>query len=379
MNTKPFLIVALLASAFAPALSNAAVNSMEPGYEFSFSVDDADADVRGGAPGERKMVRAVEIRGGDAVMAGMPHPALGGALMLPLGKLVKNAPYTAEVINEQQQTLADGNQIVKKHTSLSYRDSAGRTRQEMRDDSGAVKSISIHDPAAGYSVILNPATKTGVKRIFASLPPRALARAGELRQDRMAMRLERGAARREGMEGKEGKEGMPGREQIIVKRIERAEGQATARIHENVRIQVLGQMEGRAMPGLERLNELGPMLAGSFGDMKWSSKATVRELGSKDIEGVNATGKLRSYDIPAGAIGNRNAIVVSNESWFSPELQVTVMMKRSDPRTGEKIYRLAGIKRDEPAAALFAIPSDYAVREPTVRIERLEKKMEEKK
>lgn len=371
MNTKHSLIAALLASAFAPALSNAAVNSMEPGYEFNFSVDDADTEVRGSAPGERQMVRAVEIRRGDAVMAGMPHPALGGALMLPLGKLVKNAPYTAEVINEQQQTLADGNQIVKKHTSLSYRDSAGRTRQEMRDDSGAVKSISIHDPAAGYSVILHPATKTGVKRIFASLPPRA--RAGELRQNRPEMRLERGEARRQA------KEGMTGREQIIVKRIERADGEANARVLDNVRIQVLAQMEGRPMPGLERLSELGPMLAGSFGDMKWSSKATVRELGSKEIEGVNATGKLRSYEIPAGAIGNRNAIVVSNESWFSPELQVTLMTKRSDPRTGEKIYRLANMKRDEPAAALFAIPSDYAVREPTVRIERLEKKVEEKK
>ena len=121
------------------------------------------------------------------------------------------------------------------------------------------------------------------------------------------------------------------------------------------------------------------MLAGAFGDMKWSGKAITKDLGVKEIEGVKANGKLRSYEIPAGAIGNRNAIVVSNESWFSPELQVTLMTKRSDPRTGEKIYRLANMKRDEPAAALFAIPSDYAVREPTVRIGRLEKKVEEKK
>lgn len=341
MNTKHILIAALLAGAFAPAFSYASADSLEPAFD---------------------------IKDAEPAMAAMPHPALGGALMLPHRGVVKNAPYSAEVISEQLQTLADGNQIVKKQTSVSYRDSAGRTRQETRDDSGAIKSVAIHDPVAGYSVMLNPATKMANKRATLVIPPRA--KGGDRRQDRLAMRLERAEA---------GLDGAAERRQVIIKRIERAEGQATARIHENVRIQVLNNMEGRPMPGLERLQNLGPMLAGTFGDMKWSSKATVRELGTKEIEGLKATGKLRSYEIPAGDIGNRNPILVSNESWYSPELQVTLMTKRSDPRTGDKIYRLAGIKRDEPAAALFAIPSDYTVKEPTIRIQKMEKKLEEKK
>lgn len=336
MNTKHILIAALLASAFAPALSYANADSVEPAF------DD-----------------------GQAFMAGMPHPALGGALLRPHRGVAKNAPFSAEVISEQLQTLADGNQIVKKQTSVSYRDSAGRTRQEMRDDSGAIKSIAIHDPVAGYSVLLNPATRMANKRATPVMPARA--KAGERRWE---MRQERAEAR---------KEGAAGGEQIIIKRIERAEGAANARIQENVRIQVLKNMEGRPMPGLERLQNLGPMLAGTFGDMKWASKATVRELGTKEIEGVKASGKLRSYEIPAGEIGNRNPIVVSTESWYAPDLKVTLMTKRSDPRTGERIYRLAGIKRDEPASSLFAIPSDYTVKEPVVRIRTLEKNIEEKK
>src|SRR5690349_17392013 len=46
------------------------------------------------------------------------------------GKVVKNAPYSAESVTETVQTLADGNRIVNKITSQVYRDSEGRTRRE---------------------------------------------------------------------------------------------------------------------------------------------------------------------------------------------------------------------------------------------------------
>jgi hypothetical protein len=42
---------------------------------------------------------------------------------------------------------------------------------------------------------------------------------------------------------------------------------------------------------------------------------------------------------------------------------MTVMSKRSDPRFGETSYTLANIQRSEPAASLFAVPSDYTVQE----------------
>ena len=76
---------------------------------------------------------------------------------------------------------------------------------------------------------------------------------------------------------------------------------------------------------------------------------------------------MRSYEIPAGEMGNRNPIVVSHETWYSPELQVTVYTKHSDPRSGDNTYRLENLKREEPAAALFAVPSDYTVKDAMVR------------
>src|SRR5690606_26556263 len=66
-------------------------------------------------------------------------------------------------------------------------------------------------------------------------------------------------------------------------------------------------------------------------------------LGSKAFDGVRADGKSTTWTIPAGRIGNRNPINIQSETWYSPELQVTVYSRYSDPRTGESIYRLSGI------------------------------------
>ncbi|MEP7262535.1 MAG: hypothetical protein ABI669_15100, partial [Usitatibacter sp.] len=44
-------------------------------------------------------------------------------------KLVKGAPYSAEVLTESNQNLADGNVISRKTRGAIYRDGEGRTRQ----------------------------------------------------------------------------------------------------------------------------------------------------------------------------------------------------------------------------------------------------------
>jgi hypothetical protein len=50
-----------------------------------------------------------------------------------------------------------------------------------------------------------------------------------------------------------------------------------------------------------------------------------------------------------------------NETWYSPELQMVILSKRSDPRFGETTYRVTNIVRSEPDAALFQVPSEYTV------------------
>jgi hypothetical protein len=97
-----------------------------------------------------------------------------------------------------------------------------------------------------------------------------------------------------------------------------------------------------------------------------SSNRTVEQLGTQTIEGVEAEGTRTTFTIAAGAIGNEKAIQVVSERWYSPALQVVVLNKHSDPRQGDHVYRLTNINRNEPAASLFTVPTDYAVRDATV-------------
>lgn len=299
--------------------------------------------------GATREVREIRLLEGPGDMAGM---RIGGMHMG--GKIVKNLPYSAEVIIERQQNLADGNQIVNKKTSASYRDSAGRTRQEVRDDRGDVRAVTIHDPVAGATYMLNPRTRTATRIAAPPAMEAARARIEQLRKDGKLP---------------------PIRNEIILRRSDNDE--------DNVRVAVDGdapiRIEANAASGSAgrpRELMLGP-LAGAFNDMKWSKKSTVRDLGSRDIDGVRAEGKLRSYEIPAGEVGNRNPIVVSDETWYAPELQITVLTKHSDPRSGDNIYRLASLKRDEPAASLFAVPADYTVKDALENVRMLmEKKAE---
>jgi EF hand len=88
-------------------------------------------------------------------------------------------------------------------------------------------------------------------------------------------------------------------------------------------------------------------------------EAKTESLGTKNIEGVNAEGTRITHEIPVGKIGNDKPIYVVTEKWFSPELQIIILSKHSDPFIGEVVFKLVNIKLGEPAADLFKIPSDY--------------------
>ena len=97
----------------------------------------------------------------------------------------------------------------------------------------------------------------------------------------------------------------------------------------------------------------------------------MEQLGKQTIEGVEAEGQRATITIPAGEIGNEQPILIVSETWYSPELQVTVMSRHSDPRMGETVYRLTGINRAEPSHLLFEVPADYTIKEavePKVKI-----------
>lgn len=97
------------------------------------------------------------------------------------------------------------------------------------------------------------------------------------------------------------------------------------------------------------------------------SDAKTESLGTKTIEGVQTEGTRVTFEIPAGRVGNDKPMQVVTETWFSSELQMIVMSRHLDPLAGEHVFRLVNIRRAEPAAEFFAIPSGFKVETPRNR------------
>jgi hypothetical protein len=87
------------------------------------------------------------------------------------GRVVKSAPYSADVVTETTQTLADGNHIRQSSTAKVYRDTEGRTRREqslntlggLAPSSNLPQVVFINDPVAGFNYALNSQNRTATK------------------------------------------------------------------------------------------------------------------------------------------------------------------------------------------------------------------------
>ena len=258
------------------------------------------------------------------------------------GKVVKGAPYSAEAVSETVQTLPDGNRIVNKTTSMLYRDSEGRTRREqtlkairnLGDGADPIQTIFINDPVSGVSYSLNTRTKVAHKNVPLKLEQRLITR-GEIQVPSPNVQ----------------------KEHKFEYKIETKRGTG---------------------PGVQIVTPDGPHPAlgeeftlrtesGSVGYVlktNDNNKNVVTEsLGRQSIEGVDAEGTRSTITIPAGEIGNERDIQIVSERWYSPELQLVVMSKHSDPRSGESTYRLTNINRAEPTKDLFELPAGYTVTE----------------
>jgi len=86
-------------------------------------------------------------------------------------------------------------------------------------------------------------------------------------------------------------------------------------------------------------------------------------LGTKMINGVNAEGTQYTRIIPPGQIGNDAQITIVTERWYSPELQMVVMSKRSDPRFGETVYSVTIQQKQEQPKEMFTVPTAYTLKQ----------------
>jgi hypothetical protein len=224
------------------------------------------------------------------------------------GKTVTGAPFSANVSTQSTQTLADGNTIQHSTSGTFARDSQGRTRRDITLP--AIGPFAASGETPPHMVEINDA----VAGVHYLLDP----------SRKVAHKMER-----------------------------RGHGK-----HAN--ITTSGPMPGpdagvaiAVQPGPNNRNEV-----------------TTTSLGTQTINGIEAQGTRYTRTIPAGQIGNSKPITIVTERWYSPDLQMVVMNKRTDPMNGNSVTQFTDIQRGEPDPALFQVPSDYTVKAggPAVRI-----------
>lgn len=90
-------------------------------------------------------------------------------------------------------------------------------------------------------------------------------------------------------------------------------------------------------------------------------KETTEPLPPQTVDGVTVGGTRTTTVIPEGAEGNDRPITVVRETWFSPYLNLPLLAKTSDPRSGETTSRITNVDTAEPSPLLFQPPVDYKV------------------
>jgi hypothetical protein len=241
---------------------------------------------------------------------------------------VKNAPFTAQAVTEFTQILEDGNRIERRYESSVARDSRGRTRREEEialigpfftaANAGAPRLVTIVDPDLGVTYTLDEDQRVAFRSRAAG------DKAAFFELERLADSLKAKAVTVKGGGGRGAAEDLKKAEAALQKRADAAD------------------------------------------------QGTVQDLGFKTIEGVRVQGTRATTTIPTGTIGNARPIEIVSERWFSPELQMPVLITRRDPRNGETTYRLTNILRGEQQDGLFTVPAGYEVKDGTLKFKLLE-------
>lgn len=262
-------------------------------------------------------------------IAAMDRPAIAqgqeivvstGGMAFPIqdnAEVMKNHPYQAQAVTEMKQTLADGSHITQTTTATVARDSDGRTvRIQKLSAIGPWKPTSDSSQADGHTLttIFDPVVKThtdyasdsNVAHVLVMPTPSVSGTVGATTGEFAMFTAAPGGG---------------------------GAGPVTFSVQHHVEV---------------------PQPTDA-------SSAKTESLGEKTIEGLPVTGTRNTKTIPAGTIGNDKDLVITRETWYSPDLKLVIQSLQTDPRFGETTYSLTNIQRNEPDPALFQVPAGYKI------------------
>lgn len=231
--------------------------------------------------------------------------------------VIKNAPYSAEMITTFDRVLPSGKYIHGETHGKAFRDSQGRTRK----DADAVGSSGM-DPKAVFVLIVDPVERRNItwdsRTRTAEVYP-----------------WNRG--------------------------VTRSAAPASSR-PDAVAVPGASAAASPATPGGS------PATSAVSNDSLASAGAAARtlnteDLGTREMEGLTVSGFKTALTHPAkgspGEDGQAGTVVIT--SWESRDLRILVVKETDDPQRGHTATRMVHIVRTEPDASLFQIPAGYTV------------------
>ena len=258
---------------------------------------------------------SIQIRT-ETPLASGPSTANAGTGQPFPAKLVIAKPFSADATLMSDQMLPDGSHVINQQTDAIARDTHGRTyREEVfgpPDSSNpAPKIIYIADPISQTTYVLGPdhvARKIPISLAGSQLSATSVS-TGAPPQGDLALQRFRTAV---------------------------AGGGGVVRVDAS-----------SAQPAPQTI----------------PTDSRVDQLGTQIIAGIEAEGTRTTLTIPPGQVGNEKALVIVTETWYSTDLEATVLARRTDPRFGTSSYQLTNIQQTVPPASLFQIPSSYTIEE----------------
>ena len=262
----------------------------------------------------------VKVAWSGAVVGGVTTSYVGGNVAA-----TKGHPFSADVVDETDQFLADGNHIHREIHGKVFRDSEGRTRTET--DMGIRLAggepfvhITLLDPVQHRQIVLNPRLKEASVQTWGVVS---------------------------GTVGSGPAVGTPTTGSLIASPPPPAQAKSDAPVLlDSLRVIRQGQ-ENASTTRVAR--------------------ASREDLGTSNMEGFTVTGSRISHTIPAGERGNDKPMTTTNERWVSADLGVELLIKSESPETGQHTHRLVNIRIGDPDPLLFQVPPDYTVKEQPLR------------
>lgn len=210
-------------------------------------------------------------------------------------------PFSADVVEENDKLLADGNRIHYEVHGKIFRDSKGRMRTEteapvFNSESKPFVHINITDLVEGRIIFLDTEHKIATVTLL----------------------------------------GQPTAHAAVTTPKDSAD--------QHPKVQPVPTVQGHLLPPP-------------------TPDPAPEDLGTSQIEGFTVQGTRSTHIMNAGMIGNDKPIATTTERWFSIEFKMDLVNFSDSPEAGKHVRKLVNIRAGEPDPLLFQIPPDFKIKE----------------